>query len=309
MPEASLALAAAALVLGLGCPTIDCPQAPELAIAPPEVDVALDPAIATLFGELQGSIGLDHHVLLAAELPGPKTPLDPRGLQPADDPDERERARPPTTELASHHAAHTATPVAREPLDPGWEHAAHSSSASVHGEQVPWPEKAGQAAGVLAGLVAIALYHKLTKDRALDHPRRREILSLIDDQGPMSAADIARALGVCYRTARHHLDKLARFDLLCSHGNRGELLWHLPDQPTATLERLAPGQRRTLALLADEPGIHLSELARQLGAAKATVKYQLDQLEEKGLIGDERVGPLRRFFLTEDGSALIASRQ
>ncbi len=171
-----------------------------------------------------------------------------------------------------------------------------ASGPQAHGERVD--EHPGSVlVSVLVGLGAIGLYHKLSKDRALEHPARRRILELLADEPGLGTGDVARELEVAYRTARHHLEVLARFDLVVQAKRGGCWRWARPEDAGCLDERELPVlQQRLLDELEQEPGLHLSELARRLDAAKATVKHHLDDLDERERVRDERVGPLRRFF-------------
>lgn len=172
-----------------------------------------------------------------------------------------------------------------------------------------WPSAQGErvsagaspmVASLLLGLAAVGLYHKLSKDGALEHPARRRILSLLAEEPGLGTTDVADELGVAYRTARHHLEVLARFDLVVCARHRERWRWARPEDAARLDEAQLPAlQQRLLALLEEEPGLHLSELARRLDAAKATVKHHLDRLDEREAVEDERVGPLRRFFPVE----------
>lgn len=196
---------------------------------------------------------------------------------------------------------HTVAPPAGGPTAEG---------ERVH-EARAWPTTSGErvgtssaaiAASLLLGLAGVGLYHKLTKDRALEHPARQRILQLLAEDPGLGTTDVAEELDVCYRTARHHLEVLARFDLVAQTKQRSSWRWARPEDASALEEPHVPElQQRLLALLDEDPGLHLSELARRVDAAKATVKHHLDRLDERGRVRDERVGPLRRFFPDPSG--------
>lgn len=157
------------------------------------------------------------------------------------------------------------------------------------------------AAGLLVALAAIGLYHRLTKKRLLAHPGRQRILELLAEEPGMGTPQIAEALGCCYRTARHHLDKLAAFDMVTCQKMGHRTVWSLPRDTGRARQRATGRGADILEALAQEPGLHLSGLARRLSISKATAKHNLERLIERGLVEDERLGPLRCFRLTEDG--------
>ncbi len=158
------------------------------------------------------------------------------------------------------------------------------------------------AAGLLVALAAIGLYHRLTKRELLTHDSRRRILELLEEQPGRGTPEIAEALGCCYRTARHHLGKLAAFDLVTGQRLGHRTVWSLPSDAKQARQRLDGHASAILETLTEEPGLHLSRLARELSLSKATVKHHLDRLVERGLVEDERIGPLRCFRTVEDGS-------
>ncbi|GAA1609511.1 MULTISPECIES: helix-turn-helix domain-containing protein [Kribbella] len=50
--------------------------------------------------------------------------------------------------------------------------------------------------------------------RAMAHPVRLDLLSLLGREGPMTAADAARRLGISQALASHHLRQLAKYDFV-----------------------------------------------------------------------------------------------
>lgn len=303
------ALVLATLAALGGCPT-GCPaqapiDAPELPAPQPEPDVGLpnspvdvpEGSVPGLGDLLQGADRYQQ-----ADMPGPSIPLEPT---------------PTTLDQAELAQAHLGTQEPRAPdpgesepapvhsLDPSTRSGPSASGHAVHPADRP-AEATGQAIdgtparlafSLLAGLAAVGLYHKLSKDRALEHPARQRILAMLEEQPGLGTTDVADRLDVCYRTARHHLEVLARFDLAVQAKHRGQVRWSRPEDADAIRDPGLPKtQRRLVELLDEDPGLHLSEIARRLDVAKATAKHHLDQLIERERVTDERVGPLRRFF-------------
>ena len=50
--------------------------------------------------------------------------------------------------------------------------------------------------------------------RAMAHPVRLDLQSLLGREGPMTAADAARRLGISQALASHHLRQLAKYDFV-----------------------------------------------------------------------------------------------
>lgn len=186
------------------------------------------------------------------------------------------------------------------------EHAPHPATARVTGAPIDGNAPARTVAALLVGMAAIGLYHRLTKERALEHHTRQRILSLLDDAPGLTTGELAETLDVSYRTARHHAEMLAGFDLIRSTDDGGSQRWYLPGDGGRVREPLTDAERRVLDLITRTDGLHLSEIARRCSMAKATTKFQLDRLAEKAWVRDERVGPLRCFYATEAGQARLA---
>lgn len=236
--------------------------------------------------------------LLAGHLPGPgfagaPGPMSDAGPEPAP-----ERAPPVGAALAvlpGQHVAPAPDPARAEPVRV---HGAQAASPTLTGERVD-ASPTQEAAGLAVGLALIGLFHRLSRRRLLAHGSRQRILELLGEEAGLGTPEIAEGIGCSYRTARHHLDKLERHGLVVAHAVRGQYKWCLPEQATAVRRRLPAREERTLAMVADEPGLHLSAVAARLGVAKATAKVQLDRLVERGLVSEQRVGPLRCFYAAD----------
>lgn len=283
-------------------PTLDDPSAdldPDPSPLDPPVDATeavaslrtqLDPLFEAALPTLTPLEGTDRLPLPAA---WPSSSLDPtptRTPAPAADPVDAHHAPPdartgPTVEAIPEQDPHSATP----------------QRAQVQGAPIDERAPSRAAAALALGLATIGLYHRLTKDRVLEHPTRRRLLELLATTPGLTTSQLAEALEVGYRTARHHADMLATFDLLVADDRHGATRWSLPRDAGDLPAPISEAERELLSLLAEAGGLHLSEIARRLDAAKATVKHRLDKLTSRGWARDERVGPLRRFFPTDDG--------
>lgn len=315
---ALLALAAPGLAV---CPSAICDApAPSPLVADGQADLpARPPAVPELPGRIAGSVsGPDGPrpsvTLLDAQLPGPILP----GAAPPPDEAATGRAsagpsaanpdRDPAGTVPDAHLAlgPRSTPRVEPVATEAAPHADRDVGVHAKGQAVPQDARIAQVLGLLTALAAVGLYHRLSKDRLLEHPTRRRILTVLEDQPGLGTNDVADALGVSYRTARHHLDKLARFDLVVEEDAEHRSRWCLPQDAGDLPAPLTRSQAEVLALVDREAGLHLSEIARRLEMAKATAKFQLDRLAERGLVEDEEVGPLRRFRSTEAGSLRLS---
>ena len=62
-------------------------------------------------------------------------------------------------------------------------------------------------------------------------------------------------------------------------------------------------RRRIVALVRDYPGLHVREIARQLGEAQALVDYHVPKLVEGGLVALHREGKFVRIFPSAKGGS------
>lgn len=311
----------AATILGAGCAGPVCPgtmlEETDPRPAGPVLEHTLAPdAIEHGPAPLPGDPLVRGHTthlerLLQTGLPGPgfddanadpSAPIERAALLGEDRP---ERSGTRSNDDQSTPPLHALARIADRPTVRGQptqaHHGPHPSATQVDPVPIPASSPASAAAAVAVGLAAIGLYHRISKDRLLDHPARQRIVALLEAEPGLTTSEVAERLDVCYRTARHHLEKLARFDLAVADPEGRARRWCLPGQAGSLPAPLSEGERAVLGLVSSAEGVHLSEIARRLDAAKATVKHRLDRLAERGWIEDQRVGPLRRFFATEDG--------
>lgn len=308
----AIVLALAAPTLG-ACPPAVCADVPALVEAgpgpleiepledsPPVPDAAVPDSLPA---PIERPRAIDR--LVEIHLPGPESsafPVDdgegsasPRSTDggPSSTPEPAVPTGHPTTERDQ--------PTALEARPSGEDHAAHPAGVHATGQGFSEEARRAHAIGLAIGLLAIGLYHRLTKDEALEHPSRRRILSILDDDPGLGTNEVADRLDVSYRTARHHLEKLAGFGLVTMVDEDERTRWCLPADADGLAEPMTDAQASVLELVGREEGLHLSEIARRLEMAKATAKFQLDKLADQGLVEDEQVGPLRRFAPTDAG--------
>jgi predicted transcriptional regulator len=78
-------------------------------------------------------------------------------------------------------------------------------------------------ASAIAGILAILkfllapFFTRLTKEQALEHPRRRRIFEYIQENPGANFREVARRTGIAAGTVRHHLNVLARSDIIVEH--------------------------------------------------------------------------------------------
>lgn len=304
------ALVVAALALQAPCLGVACDTGADVAGPEPALEASAGrlPAEGTALPvpvEL-GSGPAGPGDLLDTHLPDPREPALEAPSTPSPDADEDDPAPAPDPASPS-----LGTPAVHEPTTepaPRAEgeatqapHAPRALASSAAGAAVDEASPVRTLAGLALGAVVLVLYHRLSKERLLDHDTRQRILGLLEDEPGLATSELAERLDVSYRTARHHANKLARFGLVVRLEDAGPERWSRPDDAPEVPQPLPGELRELLAAVRDAEASHLSALARRLDLAKATAKHRLDWLLEREWIDDERVGPLRRFHVTEAG--------
>jgi len=124
----------------------------------------------------------------------------------------------------------------------------------------------------------------------LDLPIRARILAAVRGEPGVMAGEIARREGVDYKTVAYHIRVLRKLDLVEERwvGERRFVF-----ASGASVERSrhgefalcrVPSRRQILELVAANPGIGVSELARRLGLGKSTVHSHVKRLVSAGLL-------------------------
>lgn len=143
-----------------------------------------------------------------------------------------------------------------------------------------WPAVKG------AGL---GLFSRTRDDELLEHPRRAQILQLVQTEPGIHFQDLGRRLTLGRGTLEHHLRKMVAANLLTKvrHGGyacyfpKGAVDRRL--MAAAPLLRSASG-RSILTTVRERPGLSGRQIALELGLSQSTVSYHLRRLEQAGLV-------------------------
>lgn len=144
--------------------------------------------------------------------------------------------------------------------------------------------------------VALALYQRVRRHAALDHPARRALHEACAALGrPASAGELGTVAGLARKTAEYHLLYLARLGLLrldaAADGVRRFALPTVPPRvPEASLDE------RLMQLLALDGGPTARELASRLGVSRSSVERRLRELVLEGTV-EARKNGARRYYL------------
>lgn len=134
------------------------------------------------------------------------------------------------------------------------------------------------------------------------NPTRADVLSVLKEMPGVSAARVARRLGVDRTTVSYHLRRLGREGLVSASGAPRTRRWF------AAGAAIPAGERRALAAaqdakplldaLREAPGVTQSELARRLGVPRPTLAGRLVRLRREGLVSATRSGRLVLLHVT-----------
>lgn len=146
----------------------------------------------------------------------------------------------------------------------------------------------------------IALFSRVRKDEALDHPVRNAIhAGVVADPGIHMNA-LARRVGKKGGVLRHHLDILIGKGLLKARRERGYTCYFPATAGRLEMDHAAVLRNGTardlLATVQGQPGATMQEIAATLGVTPGTVTYHARRLEEKGLLHARRAGRQRRLY-------------
>jgi AAA domain/MarR family len=154
--------------------------------------------------------------------------------------------------------------------------------------------------------VAIVLMHHVRKP-ANGWSRRP---TFTDGRGSNALQGAADGLLLVDRPAQGTRGRLL---IQLREGNAGEIEYHfdpnslliLPRDDAAQAEK-SSNEDRALAVIGDQPGISMSDLATTLGVSTKTLTRLRERLEDTGRIGTERDGRKVRLYLIPDRGQLAA---
>lgn len=139
------------------------------------------------------------------------------------------------------------------------------------------------------GLPVLAGFSRIQDDKLLDHPRRAQVLQLVQAEPGIHFQDMGRRLNLGRGTLEHHLRKMIAAGILTKVVNGGYACYF----PKGTVDRrvmnAAPvlrsgGGRSVFDAVRAQPGQSSRQIAATLGLAPSTVSYHLKRLEEAGLV-------------------------
>jgi DNA-binding transcriptional ArsR family regulator len=191
-----------------------------------------------------------------------------------------------------------ALPLADDGLMPG------STNTRSSGPMLPALPALPAAAQLLAASIPLAafaiaivllappLYHRLQKQKLLDHGARARLYQLVQERPGIHIEELARAAGISRSTAVYHLRLLTRHGHIVAMGARKSVHYY-PNSGIADAGQrgqralLASPRARTVAsVVQHRPGITRNELAPAAGITLSTLSWHLGRLVEAGLLED-----------------------
>ncbi|MDX1612623.1 MAG: winged helix-turn-helix transcriptional regulator, partial [Candidatus Thermoplasmatota archaeon] len=169
---------------------------------------------------------------------------------------------------------------------------------------------AGVSLLVLIGLilvkagVGVPLYSRLTREEILDNPLRRRIYEVVGEEPGLSMAAIARRADCSASTARYHLDRLSREEMVVRAGHEGLERWFVkgkqPRQAAELEAVLAVGNsREVFEAIQAHPGSSLGEVAEHVGTSPPAAHKVVNRLVEAGVVTKRREGRRVALFVAE----------
>lgn len=160
-------------------------------------------------------------------------------------------------------------------------------------------------------LPLLRLYRRIGDDEVLDHPTRRRLVDLLEEDPGMTAADAARSLDVAYDTVRYHLRRLHESEEVTTRRTDGKIRY-FPNHGTYdrrsidVLSVLASDvRRRIVRSIHDAEGLYAGEVAERVDIARSTASHHLDRLLEAGVLERDRHGNHIRYDVTPEARKAV----
>lgn len=143
--------------------------------------------------------------------------------------------------------------------------------------------------------VGLPLYSRLSKDELLDNDTRRRVYEVLQEDPGLRLSEVARRADCSTSTARYHLRRLKREDMVRAAGEPRMQRWFpAGDMGTQAMEReavLAIGSSREVYdAIRDNPGASLGEIAEAVGTSSPAAHKVVKRLVDAGLVVKERDG-------------------
>lgn len=148
----------------------------------------------------------------------------------------------------------------------------------------------------LLGLLGIAGFSRIHDDEVLEHPMRRRIHDLIQEQPGIHASELTRRLGVGWGTVVHHLEKLEKARLVAVRRIHHQRCYFQIGGRVARTDMEAAGAVRTgsaqaiAQYVATHPMTSQKNMAGSLGMSPALASFHVKKLVTMGVLHKVRRG-------------------
>lgn len=145
------------------------------------------------------------------------------------------------------------------------------------------------------------LYTRLKKNEVLDHFVRGQIYGYIMSHPGRNYNAIRNDLNITNGTLSHHLRTLEVQGFIKSRRDGVNTRFYPIDMkiPQEKGTRLSDLQMRIIELISKEEGMTQVDIAGRLDVSQQCISYNLKYMKREGIIGIERIGRIRRYFLMD----------
>lgn len=244
--------------------------------------------------------------------PAAEAPRQPLGVAGGGAPG---RPAPPTALVREERASAPGLAAPAPGVPQATRSAAPASGLGLAAERVAlapaqaFPVVAAVAAALTLLLLLLPLYHRLQRDRLLDHATRARLYASVRAKPGLHIEDLTREAGCSRTTAVYHLRMLARSGLLQAMKGPKSVHYYPSTRPPDPDERAqrallaSPCARAVAGAVLASPGIDRRGLAGATGLSASTLSWHVGRLRRLRLI-EERPLPGRRAVAMDPGPVL-----
>jgi DNA-binding MarR family transcriptional regulator len=152
--------------------------------------------------------------------------------------------------------------------------------------------------------LVIPLYHRIEKEKVLDHYLRREIYLYIQSNPGSSYSDIMKDINLKNGVLVYHLKTLEREEIIKSSRDGMYRRFYPMDMKLKPkeFEDLSWFQIGIYNLIRKNPGITPNKITKELGRSKQVINYHLKIMKSSGLIRTENRGKYATLYLVNPDS-------
>ncbi len=142
-------------------------------------------------------------------------------------------------------------------------------------------------------------FSRLEKDDVLEHDRRSEIYSFIQQNPGVCFTDIKDRTELANGVLRHHLRVLETQEFVKAIRDGFRVRFYMRGPRVDPKPYVSRTQEQVLETIAANPGLTQKELAKLCGMPRHSVSYHTNKLADQGQLNVEPDGKWRRYFLND----------